>query len=61
MGCKSKLLGVVSVYNPFSQYFGKSGKRAKIIELIISKNANNGLISFKMALVTIQINAKRCF
>ena len=59
MGCKSKLLGIVNFYNPFSQYFGQSGKRAKIIELIISKDANNGLISFKMALDTIHFNAQR--
>ena len=42
MGCKSKSLGGISFYNPFSQYFGESGKTAKII----FENASFGLISF---------------
>ena len=40
MGCKSKLLGGISFYNPFSQFFGQNGKRAKLMHLLL-KNVNH--------------------
>ena len=37
MGCKTKLLGGISFYNPFSQFFGQNGKRAKLMNLLLKK------------------------
>ena len=40
MGCKTKLLGGISLYNPFSQSFGQNGKRAILMNLLL-KNVNH--------------------
>ena len=40
MGCKTKLLGGISFYNPFSQFFGQNIKRAKLMNLLL-KNVNH--------------------
>ena len=40
MGCKTKLLGGISFYNPFNQFFGQNRKRAKLMNLLL-KNVNH--------------------